>query len=1696
MKSRSFAKILFLAVLSLICAFSLVLAACSAAQLPEETPEGEYTFENQETPRAETDENVTVDGAFDESFWATQRWYTYRYEVYEGYTVTVRMTSYFGEKGIYFAVETDDTNIHYNANKRITRNTGVELMFADGSVANAQDNAFRYSLSAGGMTGLYKYRSNTTTDYTEYYTDTASTPWSAVKLYGGSIASGECTGYGAEIFIPSGLFGTDPMPESLRVYIGYIVSMTSSAEEDYYYCALSQLHIGSGWSTCQSWYEFDETGFVCNDIEIAETQNGTVGSDYDYTLQGMAVPVRITPDSGYRIKSFTVDGEELSQELAVQDDGSCLYTLYGEGKDVSIAAEFEPIPDTGYTVSGSIAFDAATFEEGAPALSELYAGIGEIRLSAPGVVYAAEFSYSDAEGVTYTVTAPEGNYTLSVIAVKGYTMCSESIALDGNKSQNISVTENGWENIVYIDALQDAYATVNGAYGTFYSEQLSTDVFMLGGRLGVAFSEGTVVPEIMFTFASGATVRLQIMNWEGRYIVKLIVGAADYNVELQNDFPECMNAIRQNGGYVIASFEGETLRVYLENGSGAFTCVMQQTVAGLADTRLAKIDFRKADDQLNRTVSFTEGLLYLNDSDIQNYLAGIELSVSPAIDADEDAVKDLTGLNGVFRYGQTAEFSFVAAENSTVSVTLNGSVLTPEGTEPAAGGTKYTYSFKVGFANALVISVREPVSFGITFDIAPGFDDIAKVTALSSAGATYEMALSGGKYTAEVAPGNYSVRVESAGGYIYTFESVEVTAAADISLTLNAANWIADGYIENIPEQSTQESGWEFKTTVWPDNGSSVTTANFSFAARVAVGFADVSRVTAELRFDFANGKNVRVSFVQWDGAYYVRINNNEETKPGTADLAEAYSQMISSILINGYYEILVEFTDSALNIYLHTGTEYALLLTDTNVSTFSGSSLVSIKTKKSDDDGALTLTVSDGILGLNKSADELLARMFDEISIAAPVYDEEVITQFTGLGGIYAYGETVEFSFVAPADYMVTVTLNGEALEPSDTSSVSGGVLYAYTFKAKGENILVVNAKEPSLLSVTLNADAGLSPVAKVTAVGETTYELALSGSVYSVALPDGEYSVYAESADGYVRRLGAVTVEGNGDVSYSLTPENWNDGYIDNIPRQSTQESGSAFNTVLWQAGNDEKITAKEFTFMAKFELDFAAVASVSPELQFAFADGKVLRVQILKWAGTYYLKVNNNNASQSQSGSLAASYPGMVEKLENEKGCYLVIELDGTTVNAYLDNGSGEYVCVYTIGIDWLGSSELSAIRMKKNDDGGELTFTVTDTVIGLNKTAAEMLARKYDGQTVSVQNNAAGVVTDLTDLSGAYVYGENVIFSFTAPAEYVVSVTHNGKLLAAETQTVEGGIRYTYTFAADVENEIVVNAEGANMLGVTLTVTEGLSAVEKVTAVGMQTYELTLDGGIYGGAVMAGEYSVYAESVDGYVRKLGTVTVEGDEDVSYSLTPENWNDGHIALAEQTTTEGGSTFNLTVLSLSADEEISADTYTYYEKLSLDFNTKESLTTDLWFTFTDGSTLRVQFSKYTGGNNIPTYRINLRLNEAQGNAMNYGGELLTEIDGGAGIIESLLTDKAVYLAVEFQGDTVTCYLADLDGNKVTANTQSYSELASASVRSITAKKGSEDAGGSLVLTLSEISVDLGKDFDAVYAEKFPSAQ
>ena len=194
MKSRSFAKILFLAVLSLICAFSLVLAACSAAQLPEETPEGEYTFENQETPRAETDENVTVDGAFDESFWATQRWYTYRYEVYEGYTVTVRMTSYFGEKGIYFAVETDDTNIHYNANKRITRNTGVELMFADGSVANAQDNAFRYSLSAGGMTGLYKYRSNTTTDYTEYYTDTASTPWSAVKLYGGQHRFGRMHG--------------------------------------------------------------------------------------------------------------------------------------------------------------------------------------------------------------------------------------------------------------------------------------------------------------------------------------------------------------------------------------------------------------------------------------------------------------------------------------------------------------------------------------------------------------------------------------------------------------------------------------------------------------------------------------------------------------------------------------------------------------------------------------------------------------------------------------------------------------------------------------------------------------------------------------------------------------------------------------------------------------------------------------------------------------------------------------------------------------------------------------------------------------------------------------------------------------------------------------------------------------------------------------------------------------------------------------------------------------------------------------------------------------------------------------------------------------------------------------------------------------------------------------------------------------
>lgn len=151
----------------------------------------------------------------------------------------------------------------------------------------------------------------------------------------------------------------------------------------------------------------------------SQIDNGEITADKKENIfSGDLVTLTIAPDDGYRIKTFTVNGENKKAEIS---DG--VYAFYVVS-NVTVTIEFETIPDTKYTVSGKI---TATGE---------YSNVGNATVKAndgtEGVV--------KADG-TYTISLPEGEYTLTFALVRYANKTLSVSVADGNLvNQNITLT--------------------------------------------------------------------------------------------------------------------------------------------------------------------------------------------------------------------------------------------------------------------------------------------------------------------------------------------------------------------------------------------------------------------------------------------------------------------------------------------------------------------------------------------------------------------------------------------------------------------------------------------------------------------------------------------------------------------------------------------------------------------------------------------------------------------------------------------------------------------------------------------------------------------------------------------------------------------------------------------------------------------------------------------------------------------------------------------------------------------------------------------------------------------------------------------------------------------------------------------------------------------------------------------------------
>lgn len=978
-------KKIVLALLTLCFMVSMFFVAACAVDPPNEKPNGDYTFENTEEPLAETDADVTLDGSFDESFYAADKthWYDWAQEMTAGHTIRVRMAVHFGEKGTYFAVDVDDAQVNFNTANRVNYNSSIELMFAAGRETNAVGKAYRYTFSAGGQTKWDIYSLN---DYAEYGAPYGHAPRSAIVLKGGEIGAG-CTGYKAEIFIPNEAIALTVSPENMSVFLCANASYSSEAGAQLRQWKGFNIDqtAGEGWDRPDTWFQFDDTGLIANKVTVTANGGGEAVYDYDYTLNGMANGITITPEAGYRVASFKQDGKEASAKLVTDENGVSRYEFTGAGRDTAFEVTFEAVSSEVYTVSGTFSVGEFT---GAPTQEELIADIESISLQTATVSYEATL-----DGNSYTVSAPAGSYTLKVLSARGYTLVSEQITLGENVEKDIVLDENAWLGRYFV-SLNDFAVTENAAYDSVMNEGIDAKTFTFGGRIAVPFDEGTIVPEVRFNYDGDRYVRLQLMNWEGSYCVKLVVSeCANVQADLNSSNNKLAYAdrLRENGGYVILTIDAASgkISVYLDDGDG-FDNVLEQTAAWLKEGVLQDVQVRKTDDNQSRTVLFENGVLYTNCTDTGAFAGnldaqmnldtaevcdGVEVSVSPA------------------KVGQQATLTVTAEDEVGVTVTVNG--------EEIAASAENTYTFTAYFYNDIKVVAYAPAAFTATVTVPSGMEAIAKVEARPlSGGAAVELTLSDGAYSAQLI-GEYEVWAVSESGFARLLGEIAVRGeAVSKAYTLTEDTWT--GGI--VTAGGTLTTGMSSMGSVWEFGETAIETGTFAAALTVEIDAWPASgSIEIGTRLFFNNSENtfLRLDFhYESAGTMYIGITNKSANWASLNNMQDKFPAVFEYMMTEKKIHMIIAVDGTSWSLYLWNGLEYQKI-TDTNVNSgvnetfnsvswLAGAQLTAVQAKKNTETSVVTAygcklatgeNVSDLIASCPTAAAELTVSASKEVA-------------------------------------------------------------------------------------------------------------------------------------------------------------------------------------------------------------------------------------------------------------------------------------------------------------------------------------------------------------------------------------------------------------------------------------------------------------------------------------------------------------------------------------------------------------------------------------------------------------------------------------------------------------------------------------------------------------------------------------------
>lgn len=673
--------------LAVICALGAIgagaaLVACNDNVQP--APPGKY-LPNYTFPPASThpvDENITLDGKLDDDAYKNTRWMEIRKENGTE-TATMRMTSYFGEQGVYMGFDvTESGRIYVNHERASYFNSGIEMYLAtQGTKSQDSDTAFEVDMEADGtLTFKRRVKGGWVPFHTT--TDIMATLVSTTK--GGEVNEESCYGYTLELFMPYeylvwlGVLEDGERPEEFYVnpvlISSYSYSGTKLNVDRYWYNTVFEQLDGDGWTPPTN-YHFNANGLVSHDINVTCTGDGTVGEyrGYNYAVDKNNLTLKAEAKAGSRLKSLKINGVERKNDLV-----NGMITLPTVTADVNIVAEFENTPSQKGTISGAVTYtgtDSAFYDD------------AEVRAFDGTNTYTSTI---DETTGAYSIEAPIGEYQVSVMSVTGgYAAASVNANLESSITVDFDIDDTmyGANRTLYLNDV-----VLSGGSKELYTKEqdpIASDRFVYKTFLGLAdnalkISTANRYVTEQWLYCGGEWVRFQIMNWEGGYNVKLIWKdngkERDVSASITGAAKELMDKL--NGMYLAFIRDGSEVSVAYLNAQGNWTNLINKvSVSTFADgAALTAITLSGQEGVSGEYPTAAYGGVIVQGTTDPARLPAVNVTAV----YDKTAVT-LSGLQGKYAIGSTVSFNATPAENYLLKVYLNGEEL-------AKSGDGYTFT--------------------------------------------------------------------------------------------------------------------------------------------------------------------------------------------------------------------------------------------------------------------------------------------------------------------------------------------------------------------------------------------------------------------------------------------------------------------------------------------------------------------------------------------------------------------------------------------------------------------------------------------------------------------------------------------------------------------------------------------------------------------------------------------------------------------------------------------------------------------------------------------------------------------------------------------------------------------------------------------------------------------------------------------